>query len=1016
MQIIVLGMHRAGTSAVTRLINMMGAWLGPHDVLMPASPDNPKGYWERMDVQELNEFLLGKMTANWYLVSNIDIDGVARGVVDEFNGKAIEIINELNNHRPWAMKDPRLCLLFPLWRPLLESPVCVHVSRHPVAVARSLEKRDGIPPHFGMALWERYNHCAIKATQGLPRFNVNYEKLMEEPEKTVRAMYKALCDRGITTLRLPSAQDISIFLESELQHHRIIEQRQASELTQGQIRLWQVLNEPEPRADDDFDNTQSQLSTLAGYEKLFVELGQLRTQIHRLNVGSIESVNKINELESIITAINQEFASREKQLKSDIGKLTRLFETLHHDMQLTFDSMTWKVGYGLAEAGRKIGLLPRMPMVQDHIAQVIKAYQAWRENSLSKFSAAKFNEPLKGYAKPGENVSVDPLEDFDEQDYLSRYPDVRDAVERGEFASGLEHYRRVGHAEIQQGKRPFITASTVLRNQPALIYTDADREQFLKEIKQWQRRPVISVIMPVYNVEVCWLHAAIESVKQQVYPHWQLCIADDCSSRRDIADYLRGLDHPLIKIAFLDRNGGIAEASNAALALADGEYVAFLDHDDELTVDALYQVVKAINERDPDLIYADEDKLTREGYHLEPHFKPDYSPDLLFSINYICHPSVYRKARLEKIGGFRAGFDGAQDYDLLLRFLDHTDRVHHIPKILYHWRKIPGSTAAQFSHKNYAWEAGRKAIAETLERRGISGSVILGNSPGNYRVRRTLLAQPKISIVIPFRDQPALLRECIDSILSKTTYEHFEIVGVSNNSCERETFALMEDYGNRDPRIRFLIHDIPFNFSAINNFAVRQVDGEQVVLLNNDITIITPDWLEALLEHAQRPEVGAVGAKLYYPDDTVQHGGVIIGIGGIAGHAHKYCQRDDSGYFDRLHLIQNLSAVTAACLMVKKSVYEQIDGMDEQHLSIAFNDVDFCLRLREKGYLNIFTPYCELYHHESKSRGYEDTPQKQQRFAREVAYMRKRHAAILASGDPYYNPNLPLDREDFGIP
>ena len=992
MQIIVLGMHRAGTSVVTRLINMMGAYLGRHDALMPSSPDNPKGYWERIDVQELNEFLFKRMAANWNLISKVDVDSVTQDVANEFNGKANEIIDELNNHRPWVMKDPRLCLLFPLWRPLLASPVCVHVSRHPLAVARSLEKRDALPLHFGMALWEHYNRCAITATQGLPRFNVSYEKLMEEPERTVRAMHKALQDRGITALRLPSTQDISIFLENALQHHRVIDQRQADGLTHGQKKLWHLLNEPEPEPDYAFDPTGAPLSALIGYEKLIVELDQLRTQIHKLNVRS------------------QEFSNRERLLKSDIKKITRLFETLHHDMRLTFDSMTWRVGYTVAEAGRKLGLLPRIPMVQDHIAQVVRSYQAWRENSISKL-----NEPLKGYGKPGEKLSVDPLDDFDEQDYLSRYPDVRDAVERGEFASGLEHYRLIGHDEIQQGKRPFFTASAALRNRPAKIYTEADLEQCARKIRQWQRQPVISVVMPVYNIEIRWLDAAIESVKRQIYPHWQLCIADDRSKRKDIADYLRGLDHPLIRIIFLERNSGIAEASNAALALADGDYVALLDHDDELTPDALYEVAKAINEHDPDLLYSDEDKLTQESYYLEPHFKPDYSPDLLFSINYICHLSVYRRALLEKIGGFRNGFDGAQDHDLLLRFLDHTDRVHHIPKILYHWRKIPGSTAAKFDHKNYAWEAGRKAVADALDRRGIAGSVVFGKFPGNYRVRRTLLTQPKISIVIPFRDQPDLLRECIDSILSKTAYEDFEIVGVSNNSREPETLALMKDYANRDPRIRFLVHDIPFNFSAINNFAVRQVDGEHVLLLNNDMVVITPDWLQALLEHSQRPEVGAVGAKLYYPDDTVQHGGVIIGIGGIAGHAHKYAQRDDNGYFDRLLLIQNFSAVTAACLMVKKSLYEQVDGMDEEHLAIAFNDVDFCLRLREKGYLNVFTPYCELYHHESKTRGYEDTLEKQQRFAKEVAYMRKRHAVTLQNGDPYYNPNLPLDREDFGM-
>jgi GT2 family glycosyltransferase len=301
-----------------------------------------------------------------------------------------------------------------------------------------------------------------------------------------------------------------------------------------------------------------------------------------------------------------------------------------------------------------------------------------------------------------------------------------------------------------------------------------------------------------------------------------------------------------------------------------------------------------------------------------------------------------------------------------------------------------------------------------LRRRNIAGEALLGRFPGTYRVRRAIQDQPLISILVPFRDHPDLLRQCLDSIVEKTTYANFEVLGVSNNSEEPETFALMERYA-ADKRIRFLHHNVPFNYAAINNFVAKQSRGEHLLLLNNDIVVITPDWLEALLEHSQRPEVGAVGAKLCYPDHTVQHGGVIIGVGGIAGHAHRHFEAGNPGYFARLQVIQNLSAVTAACLMIKKSLYEAMGGMDEQHLAVAFNDVDLCLRLREQGYLNVFTPFCELYHHESKTRGYEDTPQKKQRFMQEIAYIRKRHAGILEKGDPYYNVNLPLDRDDFGI-
>ena len=480
-------------------------------------------------------------------------------------------------------------------------------------------------------------------------------------------------------------------------------------------------------------------------------------------------------------------------------------------------------------------------------------------------------------------------------------------------------------------------------------------------------------------------------------------------------DYLRCLHDERIQILFLSANHGIATASNAALNLAKGEFVGFLDHDDELTPEALQQIVQAITESEPDLIYSDEEYIKPNGNCYSVHCKPDYSPDLLLSINYICHFAVYRRSLLQQIGGLREGYAGAQDHDLLLRFLEQTDKVFHIPRVLYRWRRIPGSTADQFAHKHYAWEAGRKAVAEALHRRGIAGEVALGRHAGVYRVRREIRNNPKVSIIIPFRDFPAVLERCLDSILNRTTYSHFEIIGVSNQSQEPATLAMMAAYQQQDARIRFLHYDQLFNFSAINNFAAKQAKGEHLLLLNNDTEVINSDWLHALLEHSQRPEVGAVGAKLYYPNNTIQHAGIIVGLGGSAGHSHKCFDRNDPGYFNRLEAIQNISAVTGACLMVKKAIYSALGGLDEINLPIAFNDVDFCLRLREQSYLNVFTPYCELYHHESRSRGLETTPDRKRKFRQERAYLRQRHIAVFTKGDPYYNLNLPLDRETFGL-
>ena len=531
-----------------------------------------------------------------------------------------------------------------------------------------------------------------------------------------------------------------------------------------------------------------------------------------------------------------------------------------------------------------------------------------------------------------------------------------------------------------------------------------------------RRKPLISVLLPVYNTKVEWLDKAIQSVQRQWYTHWEICLVDDCSDDFRTCAYVDAISDPRIKVHRLQSNSNIAGASNAALEMAAGEYVALLDHDDELTIDALYEIARAIDVHDADFVYSDEDKLTVDGRFVEPHFKADFSPDLFLSQNYLSHLGVIRRTLLDDVGGFEPGTDGAQDYDIYLKVLEHTNRIVHVPRVLYHWRKVPGSTAALFSEKSYAQEAGLRALSQAIVRRGLRANATLGPCPGTYRIRYAILEKPLVSIIIPFKDKARLTRTCIESILEKSTWRNFEIVGVSNNSEEPATYEVMKRLAAMDDRVRFVRYDVPFNFSAINNFAVReQARGEQVVLLNNDIEIINPDWLECLLEFSQRRDVGVVGACLYYPDGTLQHAGIIIGIGGVAGHSHKHLPAKQPGYFCRPHLVQNLGAVTAACCMVKRSLYEQVGGMDEEHLQVAFNDVDFCLRVREAGYLNVYTPYCEAWHHESVSRGHESTREKQARFSREMKYIRARHAEALRQGDPYYNPNLTLDLDDFSL-
>jgi len=542
-----------------------------------------------------------------------------------------------------------------------------------------------------------------------------------------------------------------------------------------------------------------------------------------------------------------------------------------------------------------------------------------------------------------------------------------------------------------------------------------------KEIEHFAYRPIISIITPVHNPKPSWIRSAIESVIGQIYEGWELCIAD-ASTDREVKSILERYSKKdaRIRVRSLAENKGISANSNEALSMASGEYIAFLDHDDELAADALYEVVRYLQSNPgADMIYTDEDKIDAAGRRCEPFFKPEWSPDMFLSIMYTCHFGVYRKNIIDKIGGFRDGYDGSQDYDLVLRLMDETDRIHHIPRIMYHWRAVPGSTAVSIDMKKYACVNAKKALSDHLRRNGIRGEVLDGLWPGSYRVKRDLIGDPLVSIIIPTRDRVEVLKKCVDSIREKTDYGNYEIIIVDNDSSEGRTHDYFEELETRR-NVKVLKYGKEYNFSSINNYAVDKANGDVIVFLNNDTEVISPGWLSAMLEHAQRPEVGAVGCKLLYPDNTVQHAGIILGLYGgkdgnrVAGHGHCRLPAGDIGYFGRASIIHNTSAVTAACMMMQKKVFREVGGFDE-NLAIAYNDVDLCLRLRQKGYLMVYTPYAVLYHHESLSRGYEDTREKVERLGKEARYMREKWGALIDSGDPYYNPNLTLSRDDFSI-
>ena len=548
------------------------------------------------------------------------------------------------------------------------------------------------------------------------------------------------------------------------------------------------------------------------------------------------------------------------------------------------------------------------------------------------------------------------------------------------------------------------------------LFTEAELQA--QREHSFPRKLRFSIAVPLYNTPEDFLRAMIESVIGQTYADWELCIADGSDeSHPEVGGICReyAARDSRIRYRRLARNCGISGNTNACLELAEGDYVGLFDHDDLLHPAALYEVMRVICETDADFIYTDENTfqfVPEDAYN--PHLKPDYAPDTLCSNNYICHFTVFRRALLEETGGFEPSCDGSQDHDMIMRLTEKAKRIVHIPEILYYWRAHSGSVADSIAVKPYVIDAGVRSVRRRLERMGLEGEV----SPVRpdysiYRVRYAIKGTPKISILIPNSEHLSDLRSCLDSIFAKTSYPNYEIVIVENNSTSRELFsyydALLKEHNN----VKVVVWPgTGFNYPAINNFGAKHCTGEYLLLLNNDTEVISPDWLQEMLMFAQREDVGAVGAKLYYPDDTVQHAGVGVGLGDAAGHFFRGFDRDAPGYMRRLYYAQNLSAVTAACMLLRRDVWDRVNGLDEG-FAVAYNDVDLCLRIRREGFLVVWTPFAELYHYESKSRGSDLSPKNRRRYKAEVARFHARWKKELERGDPYFNPGFSLDREDF---
>jgi glycosyltransferase involved in cell wall biosynthesis len=537
------------------------------------------------------------------------------------------------------------------------------------------------------------------------------------------------------------------------------------------------------------------------------------------------------------------------------------------------------------------------------------------------------------------------------------------------------------------------------------------------EMKKFKYNPLISIIMPVYNVDEKWLRLAIDSVLSQIYTNWELCIADDASTLSHIRPLLEeyAKKDQRTKVTFSEVNQNISLSSNVAIANAIGEFIFLMDNDDEVEPNLLFEFARTYNENpEIDFAYPDEDQLEIDGTHVNPILKPDWSPETSLSMMYTTR-GFFRRTIVNEIGGFRKGYEGSQDYDLVLRFVEKIKpgRIVHIPYILYHWRRIPGSTAEDYTAKPYARNASFRALSDTIERRGIEGHLENGLTAPSFHIVRKILNNPKVSIIIPTKDKLHFIKKCVESIEKKTVTNGFtyEIIIINHESSEPETLKYFDKIKNKHI---VLDYKGPFNYSALNNFAVKQATGNHLLFLNNDTEVINPDWLERLLEMSQLPEIGCVGAKLIFKNGTIQHAGVYLHENGIGGHIHMGFSKIDYGYMDRIQIIQNISAVTGACLMIKKDVFEKVGGFDEANLAVAFNDVDLCLKVMDAGYRNIYTPFAELYHYESLTRGPEDTPEKIIRFNKEREFIKKKWLKYLKQ-DKYYNPNLVLNNGVLGM-
>ena len=1124
--LLVLGMHRSGTSALTRVVNLLGVDLGT-DLMEAVEGNNDRGFWEHQGVVTRHDRLLADLGMRWDDPRAMPEGWLEHPVTRAARVDLEAILDaEFADATLWGIKDPRMCRLLPLWREMLEARgiqvTVLHMLRHPLEIARSLERRDAMPRGRALMLWLRHQIEALICSAGVGQSWASFDRLMadwrNEMQRVDGDLHLGFADRMDAV-----ASEIDGFLDAGLRHHALDDDILK---TEPALAAWIGRVYDAVRLADDGDRDAALVTvrevqdeidrasyyfddTFADWARIELrlreEIDQRDNRVRLLDDSVRERDGRVAERERVIDDRNKTIGALEETIAAlrgsiddlrddvaDLQKEVKVRDSHIHNLAMARDdlqghiaalerSTSWRVtaplrkASNLARRARRLthtltpGDLFRVKHVDGDVWESTDTFSmmvlrsdrgrmptGWVELTYA-IKAGKMAAPSL-FADIGSGTAeIDrkrlPVTKGETVTCFVRLPDDVKALRldpiswRGRFEMGPIRAREISRLELlrvlatnaysQEGMRPIVgnlrrggvqgLKEYLIKKLPKPIETyddwrdlfyalsDADRAAIRAHIDRMATKPVFSVVMPTYETPPALLEKAVESVKTQLYDAWELCIADDGSKNPETRAMLEryASEDPRIKVVFRETNGHISAASNSALDLATGDWIALLDHDDELTEDALYWMAASLEaDPDADILYSDEDKIDEEGRVSDPYFKPDWSPELFLSQNMVNHLGVYRRVLVEKAGRFREGFEGSQDYDLALRVLEQTsvERVRHIPAVLYHWRMIEGSLALGTGEKTYPYERARKAIAEHLERSGMKAEVVAGRDGLSHRVVPALPARkPHVTIIVPTRDRVDMMRMVVTGLLEKTDYPNWDLIIVDNGSEKAETLEYFAEI-QKDDRIAILRDDEPFNFSRLNNRAAEQAKGPLLLLLNNDIEPIDAGWLEEMVRQIQRPGVGAVGAKLYYPNDTVQHVGVTIGIGGVAGHFDKHLPREAPGYFNRAQVIHNVTATTAACLLTTKKIYKQIGGMNENELKVAFNDVDFCLKIRAAGHRIVLTPYAELYHHESVSRGLEDTAEKRDRFRGEMMWMRNKWGDAL-DADPYFNPNLSLDQE-----